>query len=233
MGLFSKTQCDICEDVSGSIVKLQDGACCKNCFEQALFEGIKPKKERTIEEVVQGKEKKQQNQLKFNEFNATKEMKRFCIDGEKGQWYIKRGPLEKKDTPVVRSVKDINGFDIFEDGECITKKSSRKKGDKIFMLEVRVNMKSILDPIVKIPLNDGMVKKDSIMYNIGMKEGHEIISILSHVTSSKEEVKQVVNQVVNQPVSMADEIMKYKQLLDMGAISQEEFDQKKEELLNN
>lgn len=34
------------------------------------------------------------------------------------------------------------------------------------------------------------------------------------------------------PVNVADEIMKYKQLLDMGAITQEEYDQKKTELLH-
>lgn len=34
------------------------------------------------------------------------------------------------------------------------------------------------------------------------------------------------------PVSVADEILKYKQLLDMGAITQEEYDRKKAELLH-
>ena len=34
------------------------------------------------------------------------------------------------------------------------------------------------------------------------------------------------------PVSVADELLKFKQLLDMGAITQEEFDKKKKELLN-
>lgn len=32
--------------------------------------------------------------------------------------------------------------------------------------------------------------------------------------------------------SVADELLKFKQLLDMGAITQEEFDRKKSELLN-
>lgn len=36
----------------------------------------------------------------------------------------------------------------------------------------------------------------------------------------------------NQPISNADEIKKYKELLDMGAISTEEFEKKKKELLN-
>ena len=35
------------------------------------------------------------------------------------------------------------------------------------------------------------------------------------------------------PMSVADELAKYKTLLDAGAITQEEFDQKKAELLNN
>ncbi|MEH7249764.1 SHOCT domain-containing protein [Neobacillus niacini] len=33
--------------------------------------------------------------------------------------------------------------------------------------------------------------------------------------------------------SAADEIIKYKQLLDLGVLTQEEFDKKKEELLFN
>ena len=34
-------------------------------------------------------------------------------------------------------------------------------------------------------------------------------------------------------VSMADELIKYKNLLDTGVITQEEFDKKKDQLLNN
>ena len=37
---------------------------------------------------------------------------------------------------------------------------------------------------------------------------------------------------VNEPINAANEIKKYKELLDMGAITQEEFDAKKRQLLN-
>ena len=40
----------------------------------------------------------------------------------------------------------------------------------------------------------------------------------------------VVQNIVNQ-VSGADEILKYKQLLDAGVLTQEEFDRKKQEIL--
>lgn len=41
-----------------------------------------------------------------------------------------------------------------------------------------------------------------------------------------------VNAQHDQPTTSADEIRKYKELLDEGIISQEEFDAKKKELLN-
>ena len=47
----------------------------------------------------------------------------------------------------------------------------------------------------------------------------------------KNQAKATPTPSVN-PSSNADEILKYKNLLDMGAISQEEFDKKKTELLN-
>ena len=40
------------------------------------------------------------------------------------------------------------------------------------------------------------------------------------------------NSQVTNGISVADELMKFKQLLDSGIISQEEFDKKKQELLN-
>lgn len=54
------------------------------------------------------------------------------------------------------------------------------------------------------------------------------------VNKAKEEYKRDINvpvtQVVNS-VSVADELIKFKQLLDVGVLSQEEFDNKKKELL--
>ena len=43
----------------------------------------------------------------------------------------------------------------------------------------------------------------------------------------------VVHQPIQSTISVADEILKFKNLLDMGAITQEEFDKKKKELLCN
>lgn len=58
--------------------------------------------------------------------------------------------------------------------------------------------------------------------------------IYNRCKSTYEEAKRKLSQsIVNfsSPTSTADEILKYKNLLDMGAITQEEFEQKKKQLL--
>ena len=50
------------------------------------------------------------------------------------------------------------------------------------------------------------------------------------IAPTSEQPQTVVNNI--QSASNADELMKFKNLLDQGAITQEEYDKKKEELLN-
>lgn len=51
----------------------------------------------------------------------------------------------------------------------------------------------------------------------------------SFIAESKESQQTVVNNI--QETTNADELKKYKDLLDSGAITQEEFENKKKELL--
>lgn len=57
-----------------------------------------------------------------------------------------------------------------------------------------------------------------------MREGHDLLG----------EVEIIPEKTVDAApaFSPADEIKKYKELLDMGAITQEEFESKKQQLLN-
>lgn len=70
----------------------------------------------------------------------------------------------------------------------------------------------------------------SILIKNIMKDTVERMSITIQDQIEKSEIKSVVN--TNQSISTADEIMKFKQLLDDGIINQDEFDKKKNELLN-
>ncbi len=61
----------------------------------------------------------------------------------------------------------------------------------------------------------------------------EIIDITDEVIEEQnnEQYNEETESIRNEPFSAADEIMKFKQLLDIGVITQEEFDVKKAELL--
>lgn len=70
----------------------------------------------------------------------------------------------------------------------------------------------------------------SILIKNIMKETVERMSLTIQEQIEKNEVKTNINET--QSISAADEIMKFKQLLDDGIISQDEFEMKKNELLN-
>ena len=68
----------------------------------------------------------------------------------------------------------------------------------------------------------------------GIKNRDEIHEVLSALLIERQKKEKTVTQTTIKqeiPQSNADELKKYKELLDMGVISQEEFDAKKKQLL--
>ena len=73
-------------------------------------------------------------------------------------------------------------------------------------------------------------KKDGFVYRGAKKEAEDIVAILASISAENEKNKESNNTLVNNdPIA---EIKRYKELLDGGIITQEEFDKKKQELLN-
>ena len=86
--------------------------------------------------------------------------------------------------------------------------------------------------IIKLPLESGKIKFILIKYQ---KEMHSVIGNLLKERQEKEYSQPVTKvNIINQTIikqTSADELKKFKELLDMGAITQEEFDAKKKQLL--
>lgn len=87
----------------------------------------------------------------------------------------------------------------------------------------------------KVKINeflDNELKFGSMQYVQYMKQVEQLIGILDDIyfTYHKEETQQTTENKV-EPVSSADEIRKFKTLLDDGIITPEEFDKKKKQLL--
>lgn len=78
-----------------------------------------------------------------------------------------------------------------------------------------------------IDLLKGMkTKTDSFIYKTNQTLAENIIALIASIKASSEKSTNSTQQV-----SAADELLKFKELLDCGAITQEEFDQKKKQLL--
>ena len=72
------------------------------------------------------------------------------------------------------------------------------------------------------------IRDGASMFRVKSVLKKTLIPFINAVNNSIEEMKKTQN---SPKLSVADEIMKFKRLLDEGAITQEEFDKKKKELL--
>lgn len=131
---------------------------------------------------------------------------------------------------------EILSYELYDDGKVVTKGGlgSAVVGGALFggvgaVVGSNVGKKTskVNQYSVKITLSDTMAKPIFIKGIANRQSGEEIISALDQIVNQRE-VPDVESASSS---SSADEILKYKNLLDIGAITQEEFDAKKKELL--
>lgn len=155
--------------------------------------------------------------------------------------------------------RQILGFELLEDGESIAKSKgglgSAVVGGMLFggaglvagavlggkktktknvctSMKVKITLRDNNPDVIYVDLITKETKCDSGAYKDAAKQAQDILSALQ-VAADKgagEASTQPVVVAAAAP-SAADELMKFKQLLDAGAITQEEFDAKKKQLL--
>lgn len=102
----------------------------------------------------------------------------------------------------------------------LTKKRKTKKVITSLDLEIRYTFND-QDGVYIVPLITGKTKVNSSKHRQAVKDSENALRLLDKMVDTKEE-----------PIlSAADELMKYKELLDMDAITQDEFDEVKKKLL--
>ncbi len=72
----------------------------------------------------------------------------------------------------------------------------------------------------------GALSKSIYKYKAACKNAQEVLSMLNVITN-----QQAENNDRGDTISSADEIKKYKELLDSGTITKEEYEAKKKQLL--
>lgn len=185
-------------------------------------------------------EDKRQWAICENEFNRA--LKTFTtLDGRTEEYY------------PVYSFDDIISFELLEDGETITKggigrafigaaafghtgavvgaiTGGKREKQICTNLSIKITTKNISNPAVFIKLITSSKSKNNINYKKEFENAHQILSALQAICDESNSLKIDLRDA-NATISVADEIRKFKALFDDGIISEEEFNEKKKELL--
>lgn len=180
-------------------------------------------------------------------FSVDSNSKRFRVNGE----CFKYGDLINYELCENNSVEQKGGIGraivggaLFGEAGAIVGASTRGSKNMVNSLYIRLTIKSV--GMRKISFIDSPTARDAMLYSSSRSLADQIISELEIIsaenqrgdepTDTKETSEtQQASKPADTPelsfVLVADELLKLKQLLDMGVITQEEFDQQKRKLL--
>lgn len=255
MGFFDlKATCAVCNNEVG-LNRFQIANkewVCPECFKKAGLKLTSPVGKMTPEDIKEAIQQQEINKDELIAFNPTKKIGPYIeFDDENMKWLIPDGFLGKKKNPKIYCYSDIVDFELLEDGESISKgglgravvggvllggvgavvggvTGGKKTKGICSNLKIKITINDINNPTVYINFIEKATKKDSMIYKTSYKLAQECLSVLQLICS-KQEAEKPIQEVV--AISAADEILKFKSLLDSGAITQEEYDAKKKQLL--
>lgn len=247
MGLFGKSleRCSICGGQKG-MKQIADGYICKDCIAKyGIFLSVSSWNNISLNRVKDGIAANEMNQKYMQEFKLTKKIeKKLWIDEINRLWTI------DSSKNVIFSYGDILDYELFENGENIIKggfgsavvggvlfggigalvggvASTKKIKKEIRDLQIKIKTKNLLYPEIIIPIiSSGKVDPNDPVYDAYIRVAESFLSAISLMLGEKCKNEEFAS------VFPSDEILKYKNLLDVGAITQEEYDAKKKQLLN-
>lgn len=257
MGLFSpKVVCSVCGKECGlNRYQIENKEwCCSECFSKAGFKAMTSITIMNAETIRATIQKREQDKTSLQSFRITREVARWLkIDENRKEWYIPDGFAGKAKNPRIHRFDEILGYELLEDGDSITKgglgravaggllfggvgavvggvTGKKKTKNTCTSLRVKITLNDITMSTEYINLIASETKKNGILYKTCEAQAQEIVSILQVICESCK-APQGIEYKVEPTLSAADEIMKFKQLLDAGVITQEEFEAQKKQLL--
>ena len=152
----------------------------------------------------------------------------FHINEEKKQWAIPRTILKSK-VDKVYSYEDIISYELIEDAIAGGTIGKKKGKSTCTLLKIKITVKDSKNPAVYIRLLGGAsFKKSGMIYQTAYDNAQKILSLLQIICDDNANSKEMNNKKID---DVPTQIKKYKELLDSGAITQEEYDEKKKQLL--
>lgn len=250
MGLFGeKESCSLCGGKVAALTKtkLTDGVICASCFAKCspLCTSLNSKTVAEVEKHIQSRER---NADLYRTFAPTDSVADYLkIDRKNQTWCC---PVLGKKNPDIFSFSELIDFELNEDGESITKGGlgsavvggvlfggvgaivggglGKKQKDVINRMSVVINLRNEFISHIEIPLITTETKKNGFIYKTSKDEAQRIVALLSVIVDAQKASQSAPATAAG---SSADELLKFKQLLDSGVITQEEFDAKKKQIL--
>ena len=185
-------------------------------------------------------------------FKATKAVGNFIQFDDRNRKFAipKTNLIGKIKDLAIYDYSDILDYELIEDGNSISKggvgraivggalfggigaivggSTGHKQKSTCSKLQVKITMNNMSYPTIYINFIEVETKKDGLLYKQLYSSAQETMSLLDIVVQKKSDNAP---SAITQGNSVADEIVKFKELLDGGVITQTEFDAKKKQLL--
>ncbi len=247
---MAKIPCAVCGKELGILsgkIKVSDGAICMSCFKTAgisSLDNAMSYTQQTIEEYIIAR------QSLVDSFDATKKFGGYFG----GHIEIDENNKLFKLSGDYFEFNNLLSFELLEDGSTITKgglgravaggllfggvgaivggvTGSKKAKNICNSMKLRVSLKNAHTDVVYITFISNETKTKSAMYKLAQESAQEYITALELINNFNQTEATQYYSAPTQQTSNADEILKFKSLLDQGIITQEEFNRKKKELL--
>ena len=217
----------------------------KNMLKASSVEAIKERMEYVERD-------RKENQERVSNFVPTFQVGGLMWFDDTHKWFVfPQGTIKHTIAgSYVYKYEEITDFEVNEDGATVTKGGLGKAlvGGALFgvagaiaggtskkstaicnRMTITIMTTNVDTPVLHINLILGETPKGGLLYAQAVQSSQEISVKLNSII---EQLQQEKNRSVATPAfSAADEIKKFKELLDMGVLTQEEFDAKKKELL--
>jgi hypothetical protein len=252
--LFHAPICSVCgEECDFPKYKLKDeNWLCQDCRSDAGFGTLFDAASYDANDIKALIAKRAAIRDEINNFHPSKRVGDMLIINESRQrWYTLYGNGGKKN-PVVYDFADIVSYELLEDGATITQggRGSAAVGGALFgsvgaivgsntgkkksspvctMLKIKITLRDLSNPVEYINFVSGEMKRSGFLFKQLYQAAQECTALLENMIALSAEPETPPQANVGNDA--ADEIMKYKNLLDVGAITQEEYNAKKAQLL--
>jgi hypothetical protein len=219
----------------------------------------KEEKKRLKQEAKEKRKKEEQAKIEKNRarselFHKTKSPAYLLLDEEHKLFKIsKMGNLLENFR--VFSYDELQDYEIYENGSSVSKGgisagraivggalagpaglllgglSGKKKMDSVCdRLSVKFTTNGLHGGVHEIKLITQATKKDSFSYKSSVKIADEIIYTFDTILQEQNKINNTTT-TTNDNLSVADELLKLKSLVDSGLLTQEEFESQKTKLL--